>query len=86
MNNVTWLETEEQSLYTISEYADGTLCLTVSDGPETWSGKLSPGDLKSMADAAEMREEEFVDETLQAFLHHNIVSDDYVYQATRIDK
>ena len=86
LSHITLLETEdeeEQSLYTISEYSNGTLSLTVSDGPETWSGKLSPEDLRKMADTVEMEEEEFVHETLQAFLHHRIDSDDYVYQATR---
>ena len=83
---VTWFDTEDDKrLYAhILSQGNNTLSITVSDGLETWSGKLSPEDLTKMADTAKMEAEEFVHETLQAFLHHRIDSDDYVYQATRI--
>jgi len=62
------LETEGSclTLYILTVYEDGTLCLTASDGNQTWNGILPHVTLQSMAKDAKLSFSSFMDQSLSA--------------------
>jgi len=62
------LETEGScsTLYMLTVYEEGTLCLTASDGNQTWNGIFSHVTLQLMANDAKLSFSSFIDQSLNA--------------------